>query len=93
MDVSKVRVTRLSEVIANTTSAEILSVVKLSHESNKADATFCFTDTCKDCGCNNDCSCDIECRRDCRSDCKSDCGCDLDGKHYDACPGEASGYK
>jgi len=58
------RVTRLCDAIARVSPSEILSVVKLSNDGNKTDATFCFTDTCKDCGCNNDCKCDIECRKD-----------------------------
>ena len=68
MNAHKGKVTRLCDAIAKISQPGIISIVKLSHNSSKADSTFCLFDTCNDCGCNNDCSCDVECRKDDRCD-------------------------
>ncbi len=96
MSIPKGKVTRLCNSVSNESAPEIISVVKLSKGGNSADATFCITNSCNDCGRDCACECDRECSRNCS--CVDHCGhhgcrCEDHYPSYEPCGGESAGYK
>lgn len=81
-------ITRLRDVVVESSPSEVLGITHLSSEKKRTDSTFCPFDTCKDCGCNGDCSCDQQCSRDCSCDNHFFCPCE----DYESNPGRGCRY-